>query len=74
MYDLSKPQRLVYDMEKYAGGSISVICGSVIYKGEKTRQELEYAVNCLYQLNDALRMRLICTDKGVKQTDRKSVV
>ena len=71
MYDLSKPQRLVYDMEKYAGGSISVICGSVIYKGEKTRQELEYAVNCLYQLNDALRMRLICTDKGVKQTIEK---
>lgn len=73
MYELSKPQRLVYDMEKYAGGSISVICGSVIYKGEKSRQELENAVNHLYQMNDALRMRVICTNEGVKQEVGKFV-
>lgn len=60
-------------MEKYAGGSISVICGSVIYKGEKSRQELENAVNHLYQMNDALRMRVICTNEGVKQEVGKFV-
>lgn len=73
MYELSKSQRLVYDMEKYAGGSISVICGSVIYKGEKSRQELENAVNHLFQINDALRMRVICTNEGVKQEVGKFV-
>lgn len=73
MYELSKPQRLVYDMEKYAGGAISVICGSVIYKGEKSRQELENAVNHLYQMNDALRMRVICTNEGVKQEVEKFI-
>ena len=67
MYELSKPQRLVYDMEKYAGGAISVICGSLIYKGEKSQQELENAVNHLYQINDALRMHVICANDSVKQ-------
>lgn len=32
---LSKPQKLIYDMEKYAGGSISVICGSMLLPGKK---------------------------------------
>lgn len=31
MQRLTKPQRLIYDMEKFYGGSISVICGSSVY-------------------------------------------
>lgn len=73
MYELSKPQQLVYDMEKYAGGAISVICGSVIYKGEISQQKLENAVNHLYQINDALRMRVICTNESVEQEVGKFV-
>ncbi|MCI8639267.1 MAG: hypothetical protein HFG41_09040 [Coprococcus sp.] len=73
MYDLSKPQQSVYDMEKYAGGAISVICGSVIYRGARTQNELEHAVNYLYQINDALRMHIICTEEGMKQTVEKFI-
>lgn len=31
--NLTKPQKLIYDMEKFAGGAISVICGSMLING-----------------------------------------
>ncbi len=58
MYRLTKPQKLIYDMEKFAGGSISNICGSIVIKGEKDISVLANAVNELYRLNDALRIRI----------------
>lgn len=68
MYNLSKPQTLIYDMEKYAGDAVSVICGSMIVKGTKTVSELEDAVNGLYQLNGAFRTRIIEKDGSDLQT------
>lgn len=68
MYELTKPQKLIYDMEKYAGGAIAVICGSMIVKGNKKTAELEAAVNALYQYNDVLRVRIIETEHGTFQT------
>lgn len=32
---LTKPQKLIYEMEKFAGGSVSVICGSILINGNK---------------------------------------
>lgn len=49
-------------MEKYAGGSISNVCGSIVIKGEKDISVLTNAVNELYRLNDALRIRITETN------------
>lgn len=63
MFRWTKPQKLIYDMEKYAGGSIATICGSIIIRGKKDIGELIDAVNELYRLNDALRIRIIEIDE-----------
>ena len=65
--NLTKPQKLIYDMEKYAQGTISVICGSILSKGEWEVTELKKAVNELYRINDALRIRIEETEGEVCQ-------
>ena len=66
--NLTKPQKLIYDMEKFAGGAIAVICGSMLVNGKKDLSELKRAVNEIYRLNDALRIRISETDDGVSQS------
>lgn len=65
--NITKPQKLIYDMEKYAGGAISVICGGMLIRGEKKTVEMQAAVNELYRLNDALRIRVSETDSTASQ-------
>lgn len=67
MYKLTKPQKLIYDMHKFAGGGIAVICGSVLIHGEKDLPCLIAAVNEIYRLNDALRIRIMETEDGTRQ-------
>ncbi|MBO5395444.1 MAG: amino acid adenylation domain-containing protein [Clostridia bacterium] len=55
----TKPQKLIYNTESFSGGAISVICTSVFFKGQKSDLQLQNAVNELYRLNDALRIRII---------------
>ena len=64
---LTKPQKLIYDMEKYSGGAIAVICGSVLRKDRRDLTELKSAVNELYRLNDALRTRIVEADGAAMQ-------
>lgn len=66
--NLTKPQKLIYDMEKFAGGAIAVICGSMLVNGKKDLSEIKKAVNELYRLNTALRIRIVETDGEVSQT------
>ena len=68
MNELSKPQKLIYDMEKYAGGSIAVICGCMLIEGSRDQAELTAAVNELYRLNTALRTRITETHSGAVQS------
>lgn len=68
MNKLFKSQKVVYDMEKYAGGSIAVICGSLLIEGTRSQAELTDAINGLYRLNPALRTRITETDEGVVQS------
>ena len=56
--NLTKPQQLIYEMEKYSGGAISVICGSLLLNGNKNPYEIETAINELFKANDALRIRI----------------
>lgn len=65
--NLTKPQKLIYDMEKFAGGSIAVICGSMLTNGKREIFELKRAVNEVYRLNDALRIRISEEAGGVSQ-------
>ncbi len=65
--NLTKPQKLIYDMEKFAGGAIAVICGSMLVRGKKDLSEIKRSVNELYRLNDALRIRIVETDGEVSQ-------
>lgn len=64
---LTKPQKLIYDMEKYVGGSISIICGSMLIEGKREIIELKSAVKEIYKLNDALRIRITETEDEVEQ-------
>lgn len=66
--NLTKPQKLIYDMEKFAGGSISVICGSMLVDGKKDLSELKRAVNEIYRLNDALRIHISEVEGEIYQT------
>ena len=45
-------------MERFAGGSINVICGCMLLPGVKPEAELIAGVNRVFQLNDALRIRI----------------
>ncbi|MCX4354830.1 MAG: amino acid adenylation domain-containing protein [Oscillospiraceae bacterium] len=58
MINLSKPQKLIYDMEKFSGGAIAVICGCMLTSRKTDITEVKHAINEIYRLNDALRIRI----------------
>lgn len=55
-------------MDKFSGGAISVICGSMLVCGEKDISEIKRAVNEIYRLNDALRIRISENSGEVSQS------
>ena len=54
-------------MEKFAGGAIAVICGSMLINGKKDLCEIKKAVNEIYRLNDALRIYISESEENVLQ-------
>ena len=65
--NLSKPQELIWDMERFAGGSVAVICTSVLRKGQGDERALQSAVNHLFRCNDALRTRIHVNGPDITQ-------
>ena len=65
---LSKPQKLIYDMDKLAGGSISNICGSILFDIAFSAEELVSAINIIFETNDALRISVSENDGVPSQT------
>lgn len=57
-YPLTKSQELVYNMDRFAGGNIAVICGSMLLPRRESLQELERVAFRILELNQALRIRL----------------
>lgn len=55
-------------MEKFTGGSVAVICSSILHTGSISINKLKSAVNMLYRLNDALRIQIIEDVDGTEQT------
>jgi len=64
---LTKPQELIWDMERFAGGSVSVICSGMLRKGEQKESVLQAAANKLFLCNDALRTRICINGADVTQ-------
>ncbi len=56
--NLTKPQHLVYDMERFSGGAIATICGSMLMKGKSDTKKIQVAVNKIIESNDALRIKI----------------
>lgn len=65
--NLTKPQQLIYDMEKFSGGAIAMICGSMISDGKKDVHILKHSVNEIYRINKALRIRISEVNGNVYQ-------
>ena len=61
MQHLSRSQKLIYDMEKYSGGAISVICGSMLLRREVNAADLQEAANELRRIKEAL-IKSTCAD------------
>lgn len=62
MNRLTNPQTLIYNMEKYVGGAVAVICGSVLIDGKIEPSQLTEAVAEIFRLNDVLRTRIVEKD------------
>lgn len=67
MYSLTKPQKLIYDTEKYVGKSVSNICGCLMIKGHKDTSVMVSAIKEIYRLNDAFRIRIFNLDGKIFQ-------
>ena len=55
---LTAPQRLIYDAEKYIGGSVSVMCGVMTVERPCPEARVVDAIRRIYRTNDALNLRL----------------
>ncbi|HEX2938017.1 MAG TPA: condensation domain-containing protein [Ruminiclostridium sp.] len=66
-YDLSLPQKSVYDMELFGEGAIATITADVFFSGEFDREILAYSINKVIEYNDALRIQLDFTASKARQ-------
>ena len=55
---LTKPQQLIYDMEKTIGGPVAVMCGIMTVDNVRPEADLVEAIKQIYQTNDALNYKL----------------
>ncbi|MBR2876766.1 MAG: hypothetical protein IKC01_06490, partial [Clostridia bacterium] len=66
--NLTKPQKLIYEMEKFHGGAISVVAGSMLFEGTPDLSKVKKAVNELFRANDALRTKITEYNGETQQT------
>lgn len=55
---LTSAQKQLYDMEVFAGESIGVICGTVLFDKVYDVDEMKCAINEVYRTNESLRTRI----------------
>lgn len=67
-YPLTHPQKRVWETEKFVQHSpISNLIGTIKIKGLLDFNKFEQAINLFILKNDAIRIRLVENDDGVKQ-------
>ena len=59
---LTSAQRQLYNMEIFAGDSIGVICGTVLFDKIYDINEMKRAINEVYKINESLRTRIKVED------------
>ena len=64
---LTKPQKQIYNMESLMNGSIACVCGCMLLDIEKSEEEINNALNVMYSMNDALRIRIQKNGKNFSQ-------
>lgn len=71
MVRLTLQQRQMYYLDQFIGKSVGNICGSVLFSGVYDTKTITNALNTLFFINDALRIRIIRQDESVFQTVSK---
>ena len=56
-YPLTKPQRRIYDLERFAAGAAGIAC-SILFKGALDQPAMQRALSLIVKTNDALRLRV----------------
>lgn len=67
LHNLTKPQKSIWNMEQYFGGSVANITGSIIFKDGVSVQELQIALNKTVEQCDSLRIRIKLHDGAPMQ-------
>ncbi len=60
---LSSAQKQIYNMEKVVGESVGVICGYVLTQKKYDIKDMIKAINEIYRINDALRIKVVSSSK-----------
>ncbi len=64
---LTSAQKQLYNMEIFAGDSIGVICGTVLFDKIYDVDEMKRAINEVYRINESLRTRITINGNEVSQ-------
>ncbi|MDR2687782.1 MAG: amino acid adenylation domain-containing protein [Oscillospiraceae bacterium] len=56
-YPLTKPQRRIYDLERFAAGAAGIAC-SILFIGALDEPAMQRALGLIVETNDALRLRV----------------
>ena len=68
---LTSAQRQLYNMEIFAGDSIGVICGTVLFDKIYDINEMKRAINEVYKINESLRTRIKVEDGEPVQYEKE---
>ncbi len=68
MFNLSKPQTAIYEMDRFLGGSVCNIAGAILFEQDYETIVLEKTVNILIKSTDTLRTRIVMQGSIPMQT------
>lgn len=64
---LTSAQKQLYNMEVFAGDSIGVICGTVLFDKIYDIDEMKRAIHEVYRINESLRTRISADGREISQ-------
>lgn len=67
-YNLTKSQKLIYDMDSYVQGSVATITGRILFNDKIDIQSMKQAINYLIKDNDSLRINIVNNNGKVVQS------
>lgn len=67
MYELTKPQQLIYSMDKFGGEAIAINMASMLLTGECDKEALKKAIKYVYKINEAFWIKIYIKEGRVLQ-------